>query len=148
MTNISFKCKIFMLSEFSETHVPFWQESESESCSVMSNSLQPHGWYSSWNSPGKNTGVGIRSLLQRIFPTQGSNPGLLYCRQILYHLSHQGSQLINLIKSVDKFYCMIPYTVIFYLFHQKQTHSLPEIFNYHKCSESQLKYKRSTEKPW
>ena len=43
---------------------------------------------------------------------------------------------------------MIPYTVIFYLFHQKQTHSLPEIFNYHKYSESQLEYKRSTEKPW
>ena len=45
----------------------------------------------SWNSPGKNIGVGCHSLLQRIFPTQGSNPGLLQCRQILYHLSHQGS---------------------------------------------------------
>ena len=44
-----------------------------------------------WNSPGKNTGVGSHSLLQGIFPTQGSNPGLLLCRQILYHLSHQGS---------------------------------------------------------
>ena len=44
-----------------------------------------------WNSPGKNTGAGCHFLLQRIFPTQGSNLGLLHCRQILYHLSHQGS---------------------------------------------------------
>ena len=39
---------------------------------------------------GKDTGVGCHSLLQGIFPTQGSNPGLLDCRQILYRLSHQG----------------------------------------------------------
>ena len=44
----------------------------------------------SWNFPGKNTGVGCRFLLQGFFPTQGSNPSLLHCRQILYHLSHQG----------------------------------------------------------
>ena len=44
-----------------------------------------------WNSPGQNTGGGSLSLLQGIFPTQGLNPGLLYCRQILYWLSHQGS---------------------------------------------------------
>jgi len=44
-----------------------------------------------WDSSGKNTGVGCHFLLQGIFPTQGSNPGLLHCRQILYHLSHQGS---------------------------------------------------------
>ena len=48
----------------------------SESCSVVSDSLQPHGLYSPWNSPGQNTGVGSLSLLQGIFPTQGSNPGL------------------------------------------------------------------------
>ena len=47
--------------------------------------------YSPWNSPGQNTGVGSHSLLQGIFPNQGSNPGLSYCRQILYQLSHQGS---------------------------------------------------------
>ena len=64
---------------------------ESESCSVVSYSLQPHGLYSPWNSPGKNAGVGSHSLLQRIFPTQGSNPGLQHCRCILYQLSHQGS---------------------------------------------------------
>ena len=58
--------------------------------SVMSNSLDPmdyslpgssvHG-----DSPGKNTGVGCHFLLQGIFPTQGSNPGILHCRQLLYH---------------------------------------------------------------
>ena len=42
----------------------------------------------SWNSPGKNIGEGSHSLLQGIFPTQGSNSGLLYCRLILYCLSH------------------------------------------------------------
>ena len=49
----------------------------------------PHGLYSPWNSPGQNTGVGSPSLLQGIFPTQGSNPGLLHCRRILYQLSHK-----------------------------------------------------------
>ena len=42
--------------------------------SVVSDSLRPHGLYSPWNSPGQNTGVGSLSLLQGIFPTQGSNP--------------------------------------------------------------------------
>ena len=46
------------------------------------------------DSPGKNTGVGCHALLQGIFLTQGLNPGLLYCRQIVYHLSHQGSFLL------------------------------------------------------
>ena len=41
------------------------------------------------DSPGKNTGVGCHALLQGIFPSQRSNPGLLCCRQILHHLSHQ-----------------------------------------------------------
>ena len=54
--------------------------------------LQPHGLQPirllDWNSPVKNTGVGICSLLQGFFPTQGSNPGLLHCRQIFYRLSH------------------------------------------------------------
>ena len=60
----------------------------------MSNSLQPHGLYSPWTSPGQNTGVGSLSLLQEIFPTQGSIPGLPHCRQILYQLSHKGSPRI------------------------------------------------------
>ena len=68
---------------------------ESESHSVMSDSLQPHGLYSPWNSPGQNTGVGSHSLLQGIFPTQGSNSGLPYCRRILYQLSHQRSPLVK-----------------------------------------------------
>ena len=46
-----------------------------------------------WNSPGKNIGVGSHSLLQGIFATQGSNPGLLYCRQILYCLSQSPEEL-------------------------------------------------------
>ena len=45
------------------------------------------------NSPGKNTGVGSHPSPQGIFPTQGSNPGLLHCRQIPYHLSLQGSPI-------------------------------------------------------
>ena len=54
---------------------------ESESRSVVSNPLWPHGLHSPWNSPGQNTWVGI---LQGIFPTQGLNPGLPHCRQVLY----------------------------------------------------------------
>ena len=54
---------------------------ESESCSEVSNSLQPDGL---WNIPGQKTRVGSLSLLQWIFPTQGSNPGILHCRYILY----------------------------------------------------------------
>ena len=46
------------------------------------------------DSPGKNTGVGCHALLQGIFPTQGSNPGLPHCRHVVYHLSHQGSPRI------------------------------------------------------
>ena len=65
---------------------------------AMSNSLQSYGLQPSrllysWNSPGKNTGVGCHSLLQGIFLTQGSNPSLLHCRQSLYQLSHQGTLL-------------------------------------------------------
>ena len=63
----------------------------SESRSVVSNSLRPHGLYSSWNSPGQHTGVGSFSLLQGIFPTQGSKPGLPLCTPILYQLSHKRS---------------------------------------------------------
>ena len=65
-----------------------------ESRSVVSDSLWPHGLYSPWNSPGENTGVGSLSLLQGIFPPQGSSPGLLHCRRILYQLSHKESPRI------------------------------------------------------
>ena len=50
-------------------------------CSLPGSSI--HG-----DSPGKNTGVVCHDLLQGIFPTQGLNPGIPCCRQILYHLSH------------------------------------------------------------
>ena len=66
----------------------------SESRSVVSSSLQPHALYSPWSSPGKNTGVVSLFLLQGIFPTQGSNPGLPHCGRILYQLSHKGSPRI------------------------------------------------------
>ena len=69
-------------------------ESESECHSLVSNSLQPHGLYSPWNSSGQNIGSGSLSLLHRIFPTQGSNPGLPHCRWILYQLSHKGRAII------------------------------------------------------
>ena len=76
-------------------------ESQIESHSVVSHSLQPHGLYSPWNSSGQNTGVGSLSLLKGILPTQGSNPGLLHCRQILYQLSHQGSpRILKWVKAI------------------------------------------------
>ena len=58
--------------------------SESAGHSVVSNSLRPHGLYSPWSSPGQNTGVRSLSLLQGIFLTRGSKPGLLHCRWILF----------------------------------------------------------------
>ena len=64
--------------------------SESESRSVVSNSLQPHRLYSPWNSLGQNTEVGSLSLFQGIFSTQGSNPGVLHYRHIFYQLSQEG----------------------------------------------------------
>ena len=79
----------------------------------MSNYLPPHGLYSPWNSPGQNTGVGSLSLLQGIFPTQGSNPGLPHCRQILYQLSHQGG-LVVIISSV---FTYIPWSTSYSYFH-------------------------------
>ena len=71
-----------------------WKESEKMKATQLCPTLQSHGLCSPWNSPGQNTGVGSRSLLQGIFPTHGLNPGLLHCRQILYQLSHQGSPRI------------------------------------------------------
>ena len=74
-----------------ENWVGLWGYCESESCSVVSDSLWPPGIYSPWNSPGQNTGMGSLSLLQGFFPSQGSNLGLPHCSQILYQLSHKGS---------------------------------------------------------
>ena len=73
--NHNFRLKTLLVS--STLFQAIWVvQSESESHPVMSDSLRPHGLYSPWNSLGQNTGVGILSLLQGIFPTQGSNPGL------------------------------------------------------------------------
>ena len=58
---------------------------------MQPNELYPTRLLCPWNPLGKNTGVSSHSLLQEVFPTQGSNPGLLHCRYILYCLSHQGS---------------------------------------------------------
>ena len=57
--------------------------------------LYPTGLFCPWNSPGKNTGVGSHSLLQGIFLISRSNSSILHCRQILYHLSCQGSPMIK-----------------------------------------------------
>ena len=84
----------FQTTSFHWIHEAVMKESESESHSVMSDPLQPHELYSPWNLPDQNTGVGSHSLLQGICPTQGSNPGLPHCRQMLYHLSHRGSPRI------------------------------------------------------
>ena len=75
---------------------PLWQSIEERSHSVVSNSLRSHGLYPTrllrpWDFPGKSTGMGCHFLLQGIFPTQGSNPGLLHCRQTLYLLRHQAT---------------------------------------------------------
>ena len=64
------------------SHVP--TPCDSVDCNQPGSSV--HG-----DSPGKNTGVVCHSLLQGFLPAQGSNPGFLHFRWILYHLSHQGS---------------------------------------------------------
>ena len=83
------------LSLWSNSHIHTWCEVKwSESHSVVSDSLWPHGLYSPWNSPGQNTGMGSLSLLQGIFLTQGLNPDLLHCKWILYQLNHKESPRI------------------------------------------------------
>ena len=83
-------------------HKQSYPEQQSESRSVVSNSLLPHGVYSPWNSPGQNTGVRSCSFLQGIFPTQGSNPGLPHRRRILYQLSHKSLAFHDLKFNVPK----------------------------------------------
>ena len=101
-----------MKREFLRTHlwrVPegIWKVSSLQgrsnvSLSRVSDFLRPHGLEPTrllypWDSPGKKTGVGSHSLIQGTLPTQGSNPGLLHCRQILYCLS---CQRINIKKCI------------------------------------------------
>ena len=61
------------------------------SCPTLCNPMECRPW----NSPGQNTGVGSLSLLQGIFPTQESNPGLPLWRWIIYQLSYQGSLAVT-----------------------------------------------------
>ena len=67
-------------------HVYLWNVLVTQSCPVLCDPM-----VCPWNSPGKITGVGCHSFLHGIFENQGSNPGLLHSKQILYHLSYQGS---------------------------------------------------------
>ena len=74
--------------------------SGSAGCSVVSDSLRPHGLQPArllgpWDFPGSTTGVGSHLFLQGIFPTQGLNLGLLHCTWILCHLSYQGSLILR-----------------------------------------------------
>ena len=71
--------------------IHFWPVPLGERRMPLDIGLQTTKLLCPWDSPGKNTGVGCHFLLQGIFPTQGSNQGLLHCRQTLYPLSHQGS---------------------------------------------------------
>ena len=80
-------------------------ESESVSRSVLITLLRPRGLqparlFFPRNSPGQDTGVGSHSLLQGSFPPPGLKLGLLHCRQIFYHLSHQGSPCLEDYNSV------------------------------------------------
>ena len=73
--------------------------------SVTSNSFWPYGLWSTrvlcpWDAAGKNIGMGCHSLLQRIFPTQGSNPILLHCRQIIYCLSYREDLMYIYIRQI------------------------------------------------
>ena len=102
------------LSNWTTTKLVKLTEISQSSCSVMSNSLQPHELQHAsppcpWDSSGKNTRVDCHFLLQDIFPTQESNSGLLHCQQIIYHLSHQGSPhfILVLFKKLQHF-CMSP----------------------------------------
>ena len=67
-----------------------------QSCPTLCKSMDcsPPGSSVHGDSLGKNTGVGCHALLQGVFSTQGLNPGLPHCRQILYHLSHWGNPRI------------------------------------------------------
>ena len=87
-----------------------------QSClTLRPHGLQPARLLCPWDSPGKNTGVGCHALLQGIFPTQGSNPGIPHCRLILHCLSHEGrpysqERLSN--KQANRFKCWQGYKEI------------------------------------
>ena len=98
--SLSQEVLLVMLSgPFSETLLPLLLSEQNGSVSPSCLTLRPRGLQPArllcpWGFPGKKTAMCSHSLLQGIFPTQGLNLGLLLCRQILYHLSRQGSLLI------------------------------------------------------
>ena len=107
---------------------------ESESCSVVFRSLQPHGQYSPWDSPAR--------ILEWVFPpqdiftTQGSNPGLPYCKQILYQLSHKGSHIY--IDMYILFQILLPYGLLHDIEYSSSCHAegpccLSIIYIYNIC---------------
>ena len=93
-----------------------------QSCPTLCNPRDgsPPGSLCPWDSPGKNTGVGSHSLRQGIFPVQELNLGLLNCKQILYHLSHQGSP------SKGKGKALIYLFVVVVCFQKRSSFSLAE----------------------
>ena len=94
-------CWFQLCSKVDHLYIQMWEWSRS----VVPDSVRPHGLqpirlFCPWDFPGKDTGVGF--LLQGIFPTQGSNPGLLHCRQILYWLSYKGRPILIPKTSIKK----------------------------------------------
>ena len=109
--------------------------SQSESRSDESDSVTPH---SPWNSPGQNIGVGSHSLLQGIFPTQGSNPGLLHGRWILYQLSHKGGPTIQewvaYPFSRESSQSFTIFSILWKLHIQEPSHSVPKLPSSHSLA--------------
>ena len=87
----------------------------------MCDSLQPARLFCPWDLQGKNIGVGCHALLQGIFLTQGSNLGLLHCRQILYHLSHRGENAIELAEAAHPAFLWVWGFVILSVLHSLMT---------------------------
>ena len=92
--NTGVGCHALLVNNYTSVYIYIFV-SESESGSVVSDSLQSHGPYTPWNSPGWNTGVVAFPFSGGIFPTQGLNPGLPHCRQILYQLSRKGKPFVS-----------------------------------------------------
>ena len=92
--------------------------------------LEPARHLCPWNFLGKNTVVGCHFLLQGIFPTQGSNRGLLHCRQILYQLSYEGSPVTSLVFANPVFVVSVIWS-----------HLFVEL-NYIRCKPLELNYIR------
>ena len=91
MTDLSFRAGPFQVCDNGYKLDFKLKVSVSQLCPTLCNPIDytVHG-----NSPDQNTGVGSRSFLQGIFPTERLNPGLPHCRPILHQLSHQGSPRI------------------------------------------------------